>query len=123
MFEAFVGALYLTCGHDAAYVFVQNVFREHFDWADLDKWDVCMYKRRISATMKGMHTRPVFVRLTPPAHPQSPTGETIGVCLKDTTGKVWGVGKGSNRKEAELAAMRRAWEKLNMCNQPCLKDT
>ncbi len=111
LFEAFVGALYMTYGHDAAYVFVQNVFREHFDWSQLDKWDVCMYKRKIGDVMKSMNTRPVFVRLSPPTIGGKETSMTI--CIKDTNGKVWGVGKGETRKDAELNAMKKAWDKLN----------
>lgn len=108
LFEAFVGAIYLTCGHDSAYLFVQNVFRRHFDWAQLDKWDVCMYKRKITCAMKSLNTKPVFVRLSQP----SASCPAISMCVRDATGKVWGVGKGNSRKEAELNAMQRAWEKL-----------
>lgn len=118
-FEAFVGALYLTFGHDAAYVFVQNVFRQHYDWSHLDKWDVCMYKRKINSAMKAINTKPVFVRVTQPC----PTSPTITMCVKDATGKVWGVGKGATRKDAELKAMQRAWEKLSLFDSKKLEKT
>lgn len=106
LFESIVGAVYLDGGYHSAFVMVRNVYVKYWQAVADNNTD---YKSQMQEyTQSQLKVKPEYqvINVAGPAHRKE---FTVG-CL--VNGKVEGVGKGPNKKQAEQMAAKEALDKL-----------
>ena len=110
VFEAFLAALYLDLGLQAARQWLQTVYEMHVDFADLLVADL--------HTSTKDHLTKLLLRKSghAPSFLVTPTHDAaaIHVCVKDVHGNVLGVGQGPTKRAAENMAAAHALEYLGV---------
>lgn len=101
MFEAFLGAVYLDLGFDAAKDWLVGCLETHVDFAHVVSHQACP-KDQLHQLLKQQHTTPRFE--------VAPTDKEHDVCVhvRASDGTVLATGRGKGRREAEVDAARNA---------------
>lgn len=108
-FEAFIGAIFRDLGDDAAYDWITNVIEEHIDLADLIRQNN-NYKDML---LKYMQQNMGFVpRFYEKDNEIVNNQKVYQVHLKGQNNEIISIGTGSNKKEAENDAAKKALEQL-----------
>lgn len=109
-FEAFVGAVFLDLGFDAAATWLVGVLESQINFADL----VCMTHSHKDMLVK--HFQHAFNVI--PKFVDVPGSAECTVCVHDPTGTVIAVASGPNRRVAENEAARMALSKVRRPQPP-----
>jgi ribonuclease-3 len=107
LFESLIGAIYVDGGFHSAFYVIKKVYDKHWEPIAQNNTD---YKSQLQElTQSKLKTKPDYqiVSSSGPAHNKI---FTIGVLIN---GKVEGIGKGNNKKQAEQLAAKEAFEKLS----------
>jgi ribonuclease III len=112
-FEAFLGAIYLDLGFQAACDWIMQVIEMHIDFTDLIVLNN-NYKDQFFKLFQQIHGYiPKFYEMNVETNPKNGS-KTFVVCIKDNGGCVLSIGKGGNKKEAENEASKKALEKISL---------
>jgi len=111
-FEAFIGAIYLDMGFENASEWIIGVVEYHIDFAELII-ENNNYKDKFFKLFQQINGYlPKFYEMNVKSNSTNGS-KTFMVCIKDNNGLVIGVGKGSNKKEAENDAAKNAMQKVS----------
>lgn len=107
IFESFIGALYLDCGHDEVLKILQQTIFKHIN--DLDYDDITDYKTTLQELIQADQRRTVTYELLETSGPSNSPEFKVAVMMDDMC---LGVGKGTSKKRAEQQAAKDALNKL-----------
>lgn len=107
IFESFIGALYLDCGHDEVLKILQQTIFKHIN--DLDYDDITDYKTTLQELIQADQRRTVTYELLETSGPSNAPEFKVAVMMDDMC---LGVGKGTSKKRAEQQAAKDALNKL-----------
>lgn len=107
IFESFIGALYLDCGHDEVLKILQQTIFKHIN--DLDYGDITDYKTTLQELIQADQRRTVTYELLETSGPSNAPEFKVAVMMDDMC---LGVGKGTSKKRAEQQAAKDALNKL-----------
>ena len=107
VFESFIGALYLDCGHDEVLKILQQTIFKHIN--DLDYDDITDYKTTLQELIQADQRRTVTYELLETSGPSNAPEFKVAVMMDDMC---LGVGKGTSKKRAEQQAAKDALNKL-----------
>ena len=107
IFESFIGALYLDCGHDEVLKILQQTIFKHIN--DLDYDDITDYKTTLQELIQADQRRTVTYELLETSGPSNAPEFKVAVMMDDVC---LGVGKGTSKKRAEQQAAKDALNKL-----------
>ena len=107
IFESFIGALYLDCGHDEVLKILQQTIFKHIN--DLDYDDITDYKTTLQELIQADQRRTVTYELLETSGPSNAPEFKVAVMMDDMC---LGVGKGTSKKRAEHQAAKDALNKL-----------
>ena len=107
IFESFIGALYLDCGHDEVLKILQQTIFKHIN--DLDYDDITDYKTTLQELIQADQRRTVTYELLETSGPSNAPEFKVAVMMDDMC---LGVGKGTRKKRAEQQAAKDALNKL-----------
>ena len=107
IFESFIGALYLECGHDEVLKILQQTIFKHIN--DLDYDDITDYKTTLQELIQADQRRTVTYELLETSGPSNAPEFKVAVMMDDMC---LGVGKGTSKKRAEQQAAKDALNKL-----------
>lgn len=107
IFESFIGALYLDCGHDEVLKILQQTIFKHIN--DLDYDDITDYKTTLQELIQADQRRTVTYELLETSGPSNAPEFKVAVMMDDMC---LGVGKGTSKKKAEQQAAKDALNKL-----------
>lgn len=107
IFESFIGALYLDCGHDEVLKILQQTIFKHIN--DLDYDDITDYKTTLQELIQADQRRTVTYELLETSGPSNAPEFKVAVMMGDMC---LGVGKGTSKKRAEQQAAKDALNKL-----------
>ncbi len=107
IFESFIGALYLDCGHDEVLKILQQTIFKHIN--DLDYDDITDYKTTLQELIQADQRRTVTYDLLETSGPSNAPEFKVAVMMDDMC---LGVGKGTSKKRAEQQAAKDALNKL-----------
>ena len=94
IFESFIGALYLDCGHDEVLKILQQTIFKHIN--DLDYDDITDYKTTLQELIQADQRRTVTYELLETSGPSNAPEFKVAVMMDDMC---LGVGKGTSKKE------------------------
>ena len=95
IFESFIGALYLDCGHDEVLKILQQTIFKHIN--DLDYDDITDYKTTLQELIQADQRRTVTYELLETSGPSNAPEFKVAVMMDDMC---LGVGKGTSKKRA-----------------------
>lgn len=107
IFESFIGALYLDCGHDEVLKILKQTIFKHIN--DLDYDDITDYKTTLQELIQADQRRTVTYELLETSGPSNAPEFKVAVMMDDMC---LGVGKGTSKKRAEQQAAKDALNKL-----------
>ncbi len=107
IFESFIGALYLDCGHDEVLKILQQTIFKHIN--DLDYDDITDYKTTLQELIQADQRRTVTYELLETSGPSNAPEFKVAVMMDDMC---LGIGKGTSKKRAEQQAAKDALNKL-----------
>ena len=107
IFESFIGALYLDCGHDEVLKILQQTIFKHIN--DLDYDDITDYKTTLQELIQADQLRTGTYELLGRSGPSNAPEFKVAVMMDDMC---LGVGKGTSKKRAEQQAAKDALNKL-----------
>ena len=107
IFESFIGALYLDCGHDEVLKILQQTIFKHIN--DLDYDDITDYKTTLQELIQADQRRTVTYELLETSGPSNAPEFKVAVMMDDMC---LGVGEGTSKKRAEQQAAKDALNKL-----------
>lgn len=107
IFESFIGALYLDCGHDEVLKILHQTIFKHIN--DLDYDDITDYKTTLQELIQADQRRTVTYELLETSGPSNAPEFKVAVMMDDMC---LGVGKGTSKKRAEQQAAKDALNKL-----------
>lgn len=107
IFESFIGAVYLDCGHNQVIKILEETIFKHVN--DLDYDDITDYKTTLQELMQADQRRTVSYELLETSGPSNAPEFTVAVIMDDMR---LGVGKGKSKKRAEQQAAKDALNKL-----------
>ncbi len=105
-FEAFLGAIYLDLGFEAASTWVIGVIEYNVDFAELLVQNTNYKDQFLKQYQQLYGYLPRFLEIDVDKH--------FTICIKDNSNKVLSVGKGQNKKEAENEAAKKALANLSL---------
>ena len=112
-FEAFIGAIFLDLGFHMAAEWIVNVIETHIDFADLIIQNN-NYKDQFFKLFQQINGYlPKFYEMNIETNHKNGS-KTFVVCIKDVNNNMISIGKGSNKKEAENDAAKRAIDKVSL---------
>ena len=107
IFESFIGALYLDCGHDEVLKILQQTIFKHIN--DLDYDDITDFKTKLQELIQADQRKTVTYDLLSSSGPSNNPVFEMAVKMDDM---ILGVGTGSSKKRAEQKAAKDALNKL-----------
>lgn len=107
IFESFIGAVYLDCGHDQVIKILEETIFMHVN--DLDYDDITDYKTTLQELIQADQRRTVSYELLETSGPSNAPEFTVAVIMDDMR---LGIGKGTSKKRAEQQAAKDALNKL-----------
>lgn len=107
LFEALIGGVYLDGGFHNAFGVVKEIYQQHWQSVAQKNTDYKSQMQDFSQSRYKIKPEYKVINVSGPAHNKE---FTISVSIN---GKVEGVGKGPNKKEAEQMAAKESLEKLN----------
>ncbi len=111
-FEAFIGAIYKDLGFENASSWIMGVIEYHLDFAELIVENHNFKDKFFKLFQQINGYLPKFYEMNVKSNFTNGS-KTFVVCIKDNNGLVLGVGKGSNKKEAENDAAKNAMQKVS----------
>ena len=111
IFESFIGAVYLDCGHDEVLKILERTIFKHVD--DLDYDDIRDYKTYLQELIQADDRRSVTYMLISETGPANAPEFEMAAMLEDLT---LGTGKGTSKKRAEQQAAKDALTKMAKLN-------
>jgi len=112
-FEAFIAAIYLDLGFEEARNWIISVIEYYVDFAELIIQNN-NFKDQFFKMFQQLHGYlPKFYEMN--VETNAKTGQkTFTICIKDNSGAIISIGKGSNKKEAENNASQKALERISI---------
>lgn len=107
IFESFIGAIYLDCGHDEVIKMLENTIYRHID--DLDYDDITDYKTTLQELIQADQRKTVTYELLDMVGPSNAPEFTVAVVMDHMQ---LGIGKGTSKKKAEQQAAKAALNKM-----------
>ncbi|RLC52431.1 MAG: ribonuclease III [Candidatus Cloacimonadota bacterium] len=108
--ESLICAIYLDGGYEKAKKFIRRFVLENYE-KEIKSNSLINYKSKLQEFVQSKYRITPFYKVTAEKGPEHDKTFYINVFVK---GKLFGSGKGSNKKEAEQNAAKEACEKLNI---------
>jgi len=111
VFEAYLGALYVDHGFQAAQTWIVSFIEKHVDFTDLIRQQGNHKDSLARYFQHAFHCLPSYTELHTKANSNSSTNDahaTVTVCIRNKQGTVIAMAKAANKKAAEAEAARKA---------------
>jgi ribonuclease-3 len=110
-FEAFIAAIYIDKGFDAAQTWIISIIENNLDLSELIQQNNNYKDIMLKYFQQNFNYIPKFYEVN--VENNSFNQKTYTICLKDNYDNVIGVGKGGSKKIAENVCAKNAMEKFN----------